>query len=98
MSVLHPAVNLLHAAVIGPAVAYAGYKSLNDELEISENVAKALVVIGIIVILFHLYRLMTVSYPAYKDAQKQSDVVVIPEFVPENAPVDEAPAEFMSAF
>lgn len=54
-----PKINLFHAAVVGPALAYAGYQSYNGNFELSQNASIALIIVAIIVILYHLWKYYT---------------------------------------
>lgn len=91
MEIPHIAINAFHVAVVGPAIAYAGYKSYKGELHMSKQVSAGLVIVGLAVILYHLHRIMTKSLPEYQ-AQKLAATKVVAA-----APVASTPAPAASA-
>jgi len=76
MEVPRHVINLGHAAIIAPAIGYLGWKAYNEEpIEISKNIGIALLIIALIIIIYHLYTLVNVSYPSYK---KNADLEEVP--------------------
>ena len=66
MSLPHYAINAMHFAIIGPAIGYVGLKAKKDgEIKIGKKVAWGLIILALVIILFHLYRFVTVSWPEH---------------------------------
>lgn len=86
MSIPHLFINAGHIAVVAPAVAYLGWKGFkNQPISIGKNFGIALLVLAIVIIAYHAYRIHTKSWAEYKATKTAAPAATAP--APAAAPV-----------
>ena len=90
------AVNAMHFGLVGPALAYAGYKSYKGELELSPAISIAVLLVGLFVIVYHLMIFFKESLPQYKASMtsNQTDTPVDATAPPAPAPAQTSSERF----
>lgn len=67
MSIPHLYINAAHIAVIAPAIGYLGWKGYNGEkIELGKMIGIVLLVLALVIIIYHAYRIKTKSWSEYK--------------------------------
>ena len=76
MSIPHLFINVGHIVAVAPTIAYLGWKGFNNQpIVIGKNFGMVLILLAIIIIAYHAYRIKTRSWSEYQVSKSTAPII-----------------------